>query len=613
VIGLYLPQLRDFVGLAVTWGVALLLACAGSGIAGRRQAVEIRLLAGWGALCVLLTLWGVLAPASLRWPAIAFAVAAVATQLTQRSRLQGKDWRALARLLLLTLPLWLVMAPIRPSQPDSFLNLLPNAMYLVDYGRLPSASLPPSHSFLPAAPYNFQFLAFLGALADPDYPAGGMPLLNVMLQLAGGLAIARSLAAAAPENRAAPSWSLTALGFLLATLANPGFVPRIDFSPYTETALTVTAMFAGWLFVLNQGELAAGRPPGRLLPLGLVLAALVNAKQSGLGLVAALAGAAAAAGWGERAVARAALLRAIAIAVLPPVLLFALWRYYATHAGVAELKALPWGEWNWATMPETLRSIGRVIAEKPIYFGCVALAVASLPPLLRRRGWTPTTRLLAFQAAAFALYNLYLMLAYLAHFPGEMGREAHSYFRYNTHLALLLVLSLALALRDVLAETGLVGRFRRPAAAAIIALALLTPLGFGYRLRFDLVMPQPLVWDLAQQAKPYLRDGDRLALLLPGDNDSVAEMLAGVLLDVPPRRRGRTLLVRPTADEATLAEAARLGFPLALISCTVDGTAALLEYNDGGWRQRAVFPYPADARRWRWQRFLAWPPLCRPS
>src|SRR5207253_10475514 len=251
-----------------------------------------------------------------------------------------------------------------------------------------------------------------------------------------------------------------------------------------------------------------------------------------------------------------------------------------------------------------------IVSEKPVYFGCVAVAVLSLPPLLRRQGWTATTRLLAFHAAVFVLYNLYLMAAYIAHFPGEMSSAAHSYFRYNTHLALVLVLSLALVLRDVAIAGGLIRHWQGPAGAAVIAFALLVPIGFAYRLRFDLVMPQPLVWDLAEKLKPYLKDGDRLALLLPGDNGSLADMLSGVLTDVPPRRRV-TLLRRQTGDAAALADAADEGYPLALISCTSAGSAVLFEHGADGWHWLAAWPYPAEARRQRWQRILAWPPLCR--
>src|SRR5204862_5501306 len=142
--------------------------------------------------------------------------------------------------------------------------------------------------------------------------------------------------------------------FLLATLLNPGFVPRIDFSGYAEAALAVTAMFAAWLFVTGQCDLAAGRRPAQLVPLCLILAAMVNTKQSGIGLVAALAGAAIAAGWAERAVPGWRLIRSTVAALVPALLIYVLWRYYAAHAGVAELTPLPMAEWNWSTLPATL-------------------------------------------------------------------------------------------------------------------------------------------------------------------------------------------------------------------------------------------------------------------
>ena len=616
----YIPQLKDVVPLLVTWGVAGVLLAAGTAVTRRGTAAEFRIGAGWGALCLAMTLWGVFLPVSLRVPAILFVLAAAAAQLVPGRRVPAADWQALLRMLVITLPLWLVMAPIQPSQPDTFLYLLPNAYYLVDHGHLPAAWLPPSFSQLPAAPYNAQFLSFLGSLADPDYPSAGTSLVNVMLDLAAGLAVARGLAAAAPGGAAPlPCWGLTALGFLLVTLLNLGFVPRVAFSAHGETPLMVTALLSAWLFVAAQGQFAAGRRPGQTLALSLILAAMINTKQSGIGLVAALAGAAVVTGSAERAVAKGALLRATALALLPALFLYALWRYYAAHAGVAELEPLPLARWNWAGIPATLASIAKTVAEKPAYFGGVGVALLGLPVLLRRRAWTPATRLLLFHAAAFGFYNCFLMLTYIAHFPGEMSAEAHSFFRYNTHLALILMLSLALFARDIAGAGWPARRLWRPAAAALVALALVAPLAFVKRLRFDLVMPQPLVRELGERVKPYLNDGDRLALLLPGDNDSVAAMLAGVLMDTPPRRRGLDLLVQDAAGPATLAEAARRGYRIAVISCTQEelfgvapGAAALLEHDGGEWRRLAAWPYPAAARQRRWQRILAWPPLCRP-
>jgi len=596
----YLPRLADILPLCVTWAVGGSLLLAGAGLTSNRGPPEFHIAAGWGGLCLLLTSWGVFVPLRMQLPAAAFVIAALTMMLLLKRRPSAGAWLALGKMLAVSLPLWLVMAPIRPSQPDTFLNLLPNAFYLVDYGLLPTAARPPSYSLLPAAPYNTQFLSFLGSLLDVDYPTQGMTLVNVMLQLVAGLAIARALGSSETLSGRPPSWGLTALGFLLATLFNPGFVPRIHFAAYGEPALAAMAVIAAWLFVLAQGELARRNRPAQLLTLSLALAAIANTKQTGIALVAALAGAALISGWAERTVQLAAALRGTFLAVLSALFLFTIWRYYVGHAGVYELTTLPFGDWNWTHLSDTAASVLGVVSEKPLYFGCVVAAILVLPLVWWRQGWTATSRLLTFNAALFGLYNIFIFTTYIAVFPTEMSSAAHSFFRYNTQLSLVLVLSLALAVRDLGAAARIWERPLRAANAAVLGLALVAPIAFAKRLRFDLDMPQPLVWDLGKKLSPYLSDGGRLALLLPGDNDSVATMIAGVLADTPPRRHMVDLLRRNTFDAATLDEAARLGYPLALISCAPDG-----------WYLLAAWPYPPHAAERRWQHILSWPPLCR--
>jgi len=615
----YLPHFANIFAVFVTWVIGAVVFLVGSGLSGNRVVPEFQFSAGWGALCILMTGWGVFVPLSLRVPAIAFGLFGLAILISRRRPSAGA-WRAFGRILAVSLPLWVIMAPIRPSQPDTFLNLLPNAFYLVDYARLPAASLPPSFSYLPAAPYNTQFLSFLGSLVQPDYPTSGMSLVNILLQLVAALAIARALAPRPMSPSTPPSWGLVAVGLLLATLINPGFVPRIHFTAYGEPALAAMAVLAALLFVLAQGELAAGDRPVQLMPLALILAAMVNIKQTGFGLVAAIAGAALISARAERGLQYAAAVRFTGLAILPAILLVAIWRYHVMRAGVDELKPLPVAEWNWGHLTQTAASAFDVISGKPSFFGCAAVATLVLPLLLRLQGWTLTTRCLTFNAALSILYNIFILITYIAVFPTEMSSEAHSYFRYNTHISLVLVLSLALAARDLGALAWLKREQYRLATAAVLVIAVLAPVAFMKRLRFDLDMPQPLVWDLAKKLSVYIQDGDRLALLLPGDNGSVATMLSGVLADTAPRRRMLDLLPRNTADPATLDEVARLGYRLALISCTPgdhedlpSGEAVLLRYDPGGWHSLTVWPYPADAANRRWQHILSWGPLCRQS
>ena len=269
-------------------------------IAGRRTPPEIQIVIGWGALCIVLTAWGVLVPFNLAIPSTVFVLLALCVLALRDRRPSLNTWRTLGRIVAVTLVFWLVIAPLQPSQPDTWLNLLPNAFYLVDWGRLPTAGLPPSYSYLPAAPYNTQFVSYLGSLLSPDYPAAGMSLINAVFLLAVGLLVARALWAPLLTPDAVLPWGIIAAGMLLATLLNPGFVPRFHLSAYGETALATTAAIGAWLMVSAQSEIAAGRhPQGALVGIGLILVAMVNAKQSGIGLVAASAGAAALTSWAE--------------------------------------------------------------------------------------------------------------------------------------------------------------------------------------------------------------------------------------------------------------------------------------------------------------------------
>jgi hypothetical protein len=195
-----------------------------------------------------------------------------------------------------------------------------------------------------------------------------------------------------------------------------------------------------------------------------------------------------------------------------------------------------------------------------------------------------------------------------------MSAQAHSFFRYNQHLSLVLVLALSLAVRDLLVDTAPFQRYLKLAGAAAICVALLAPIAFAQRLRFDLVMPQPLVWNLASTTKSYLGRGNKIALLLPGDHGTVVKMLSVLLRDVRPRKRNLDILYRPDADYASLADAERLGYPVALISCTSNNEAVLLEHRAHGWYRLTAWRYSEEANKQKWQQILSWPPLChRPT
>ena len=612
---LLLPNWLDLAGWVGVIFAALALSGVGRLLSAGKAAPETALVAGWGAAALVLTLWGVATPSSMRLPAVAIVTLGLAGHALPHSRLTLAEWRGVARIAVLALPLLAVLASALPSEPDTFLNLLPNAAYLYDHGMFPGADRPAAHSYLPAAPYNLQLAAFIASLVGPSFPANALIAFNVVLQLGAGLLLARLLADGDDASMAPPSWSQCALGLLLATLLNPGFVPRFHLSSYSEPSVTVALAFAGWCAAKSLGRLEEGKPAA--LPLWLLalsLVALVNIKQDSVALVIALLMTAAALGIAGRAPRRS--VAALALAALPAALLYLAWRWYVqthlAHAG-AELAPLPRSSWQVEAVPLILWHMLQTMGQKLVFYAVLAAAVAAAAWRVRRHGLDLAARAGILLGGCFVLYSAALVVAYVTLFPGTMGTDAHSYFRYSTHLSLLLMVAIALTAR---AHGFALARRPRFVPAALIGAMLATPLMFLQFLRFDLEPPALRVWLLARNAAPLIGARDRVALVLPGDNGSVAAMLETSLRILPPGRPDLDLKVVSEPAPDALGALAAAGYRVAILSCApagfpdvAPGSAALLKRDDDVWRATSVWHYPPPLRT-RWSHVLADAPLC---
>jgi hypothetical protein len=567
-----------------------------------KAAPEAALVAGWGAASLVLTLWGTATDASMRPLAAALAAIGLGALAMPRTRLRREDWLALCRIAVVALPLFAVMASARPSEPDTFLNLLPNAAYLWDHGAFPAAGRAVDHSFIPVAPYNLQIAAYVAGLVTPFFPANALIAWNFLLTLAAALFIAR-LAGGSEGGERAPSWGAAALGLLLATLLNPGFVPRYHLAGYDELPEAVALLFAAWFAARAQSPVL----------LGLALAALVEVKQDGAALAASLLASAAFVALMSRTD-RARAIGRLALAALPAHILFGAWRWYvATHMPEGELTVRPPAQWLAGELPAMAASLAHTIAQKFVFYGILAAVVAGAALHARRAGHDDAARMGAHLGGIFVLYTAALALSYIAVMSPQMAADAHSYFRYSTHLALLLVAAAVLLLRA--RWPGLWTR-SRAATAAFAALLVAAPVAFLATLRFDLEPPDVRAWALVREAAPYLHDGARIALVLPGDNGSLATMLGTALRDTGERRPNLELHAVDRLTPATLGSLAAEGYETALISCVPEGfglapqgTAALLTRAGGPWSAAAVWPY-APAKPGRSSHVLAWAPLC---
>ena len=606
---LLIPSWGELAGWGGVVLATLLFIGVGRLVARGRAAPELALIAGWGCACFALTLWGVLTPWPITWPALALAAIGLLGHLPLRAAVAA-EWRGLFRIVVVSLPLLAVMASARPSLPDTFLNLLPNAAYLFDHARFPVDGGAASHSLLPGAPYNMQLAAFVAGLLTPTFPANAMIAFNIVLQLATALLLARL---AEGDGERVPSWAATAAGLLLATLINPGFVARYDLSAYSEPSVTVATACAGWLAARAAAALAERRAAGTdLALLALSLCALVNIKQDSVALAAGVVASSAALALLQRG-ARLRSLALLLLAAAPATLLYLAWRWYVLeHLPAGELKLLPFAQWQFDLIPQILRSMTGVLLEKAYFSLAVIAAVAALTWRWRRRGLDLPTRVAALFAGVALLYNAALFFTYIAHFDNEIGASAHSYFRYNSHLGLLLMLTLTLLARASFVEHGwaLRGVWRRATPTGAVALALAAPLLFFGFLRFDLEAPQQRAWILADHMRVSLARDPRLVVVLPGDDGSLKTMLDALIRFTPRRyvdadiRYERTLV--PTIEEAE-----RNSWPV-LLSCAPPdqswappGVAALLLRATG-----AAWKYPPDGLHIRPSHVLSEAPLC---
>lgn len=613
-IALLVPSLAQLVGWAAV-GVAALTFIGLGRLVSRGSALpEIALIAGWGVACWVLTIWGVALPLSLRIPAVVLAAAGIFGLIRPQSRLTTADWRALGRVLLLSLPLLAVMASARPSQPDTFLNLLPNAAYLYDHGVFPGAGRAAAHSLLPAAPYNLQFVALIAGLVTPQFPFEALIAFNLALQLAAGLLLGR-LIVGSDDRAEPPNWSVVAFGLLLATALNPGFVPRYHLSGYSEPSVTVVLAVAGYL--------ALRRERASAWLFAAALAALIEIKQDSIALALGIVLAAAlqAAAPGDQ---RRAIVQRVVIAAIPAAVLYAAWTWYV-HARFAnpdaELTWMPLAQWHWHLLPTVLRQIAHIVGEKIVFFGPLVAALSALVVCAWRRSAADGQRQRAGQTLLIVtlVYNAALLVSYIGHFSGQMTADAHSFFRYNTHLALLLMVTLVLMLRAPARAwfERQPPRHRRGLAGLAIVLFVVCPVAFMHWLRFDLETPRLRAGDLARHIAAAVGSDDRVALILPGDNGSLFPVVEGLLRMTPPRRPNLILDDVPTLAPDTFAKLAADKW--AVMSCTPsgmagvpEGEAALFARDAKGWTLVDQWRYP-PADDGHWSRVIALAPLCLPG
>jgi hypothetical protein len=580
------------------------------------RGLEIQLASGWGATAVLVTLWGIVTTLSLSIPAIIVALIGVACVIHPKTRLTASEWATLGRLAALILPLTLILLTLRPVLPDTMWNLLPNVEYLYDFGGFPRDDAARTISIFPGLPYNTQLVGYFSGWFFPHYPTTAVPYFCIAVQVFLGLAVARVITGQGKRI----GWSACAWGILLGVLVNPGFRPDLNLSDYGEPTTEALLALAGWQASVVLGRLAGDTlARNDALILGLLLAAFVNVRQSNIALLLCLGAGIGLIALLDRRIGKLEAIKTLSLAVLPPAILYLSWRWYVvSHFTEGELKLLPFAEWQFDRLSMIIDGMADQIRRRATLFVIYGILLVVAAYRLARREFSGPSRLLVLSGVMIVLFNLFLVFTYISHFPVQDGDEAHSYFRYNTHLSLLVGLAVITTVAALRRPSIGTPTHRIVATVAILALVI-APTAFLRQVRYDLQRPRTLIWTLTRQLAERSSDDQRIGLVLPGNDDigAVTLTMRGMLALSEPRRAGLTFDVRTSLDETVLSDLAKSGDDRVLVSCMPGDLlgiparhAALLRPSPGGWQAEDLGAYAPARPHEYWQPALAAEPFC---
>ncbi|MCW2246175.1 hypothetical protein M2352_001766 [Azospirillum fermentarium] len=349
------------------------------------------------------------------------------------------------------LPVVLAAAAVPATQFDEFAHWLPNALYLFDTNTLPGPDTPNLLTGKQGYPIAGPLLTVLGSLAAGHWSETAAKPVTVLMAAMLAPVLASALTGRRREDAAGLPMLLTAVLALAVTLLNPFFDPRIAITTYSDTPtalLLAAAVHALWRAMEDQDSRTAW-----LWRAGFAVLALVQLRETNLGLTAGLAAAAALAGfWLYRrrgsGVTAAALLP-LGLRVLGPGLAaLVLWRLHLIDAAIGpDMAPRPAAAWDWGAPLVVARALlFDRLANNPLMGGAAALVAALFPIGLLaawRWGRTGDKAILLLLAGLAGTQAALLGFAYIAVFSREEVEAASSAWRYAGQVGPSVLLALA--------------------------------------------------------------------------------------------------------------------------------------------------------------------------
>jgi hypothetical protein len=511
--------------LPIIVGAILWTCLAGLGalVSGKDRLVDVNVISGWAIISGLFTILGVFIEQPFLYLSIFAGLAALfgiyRTLKTGQELFVPGIWR----IFILALPLLWIAGAMEPSQWDEFSHWLPAPKYLFEFNGFPTKELPFSGPhMLPAYPYGWPFLTYLSAVIAGNFIDNVTSTLNLFLLLSfSTFALRTGYRIVGKELGSAISWPFATAVVLFATLFNPTFVQKIVLTAYSDVSTSVITGFSlliGYYFLENL----AGRRSDSVLngawQLALALSLLVNVRQANLVLVVVIFFAIIILAARDDKVSFSSFLKYSIMVVAPTLLVYSLWRFYVVNEfgqnSIYEVSFRPFATWNFAEIPTIIKQISYVAFKKIGFFGPMLIACFfAIRGLIKCK--TPFDRLSILIACTFVGYTSFLFLTYLGHFQPKAAVTVVSFWRYSTHNGMVavafIVIGSLVAFRPHFDAVKIAPWFK----GVSLALVVILPFAFAYKLRFDLEPPKPHFTKVAKDMASFVPKGSRVFVLDP--------------------------------------------------------------------------------------------------
>ena len=520
-----LQLLTIFFGLTC-W---LFLAGVGQFFFRTTQNIEILPIIGWSIVSIIYTIFGVFTQihfSIIFFCLVIFSLSTIIYSYFKHYKLVPENYW---RIITLLTPLLLLTAAMNASQWDEFSHWLPAKDFLINTGGFPTTKNPTTGTPLyNAYPFAWPILTMLPSLAvsqSLEMSAGIFNLL--MLSLIGILSVKIFFKFSNLNQNKKNVWGIGAISILMGTALNPTFIQKIVLTNYADVATavcTAISVYLGWELLNALSRKDSGGIHLFGAQFGLVMALLVNIKQSNLALFGVITIALVIVTSRDKSLNLGDLLKKLPMLLGPGLLICLIWRYHVSISlgeGAVEATFMPIENWNFGIIHLIIKQMLYVAFKKIGFFGLMGFASIIAFRYLKKIN-NEYERLITILALVFLGHNAFLLLTYIGSFSKATALTVVSYWRYNTHVGLLAVIFIAVYAAQF-SHKGLIQKVKDwPIQKISIILVLALPIIFSPKLRFDLQPPKPHINKVAKELANYLQPSDTLHILDPlGTGESV--------------------------------------------------------------------------------------------